>query len=57
MFGNGVSPSTAGEVYLSEYATCSRLITVVKPVSQSWCQAPSGAQDQIFHAVRQLQFC
>jgi hypothetical protein len=23
---------------------------------QSWCQAPSGAQDQIFVAVRQLQF-
>jgi hypothetical protein len=25
--------------------------------SQSWCQAPSGAQDQIFVTVRHLLFC
>jgi hypothetical protein len=25
-------------------------------VSQSWCQAPPGAQDQIFVTVRQLRF-
>jgi hypothetical protein len=26
-------------------------------VSQSWCQAPSGAQDQIYNTARQLRFC
>jgi hypothetical protein len=25
--------------------------------SQSWCQAPSGAQDQIFVTIRHLRFC
>jgi hypothetical protein len=28
-----------------------------RSISKSWCQAPSGAHDQIFMTLRQLRFC
>jgi hypothetical protein len=35
----------------------SHVMTDGQSPSQSWCQAPSGAQDQIVVTVRHLQFC
>jgi hypothetical protein len=32
-------------------------VTLRQTVSQSWCQAPSGAQDQIYVTGTHLQFC
>jgi hypothetical protein len=34
----------------------SHVTTDGKPVSQSWCRAPSRAHDQIFSTVRQLEY-
>jgi hypothetical protein len=34
---------------------CAPFVTAL--CSQFWCQAPSGAQDQIFVSVKQLRFC
>jgi hypothetical protein len=35
----------------------SHITTDGQSASQSWCQAPSGAKDQIFVTVRHLRFC
>jgi hypothetical protein len=56
------------EIYFSfvkcTYRTCnmlsqsqSHVTTHAQSASQSWCQAPSAAQDQIFVTVRQFRFC
>jgi hypothetical protein len=41
----------------SQSQSQSRIATDGQSVSKSWCQAPSGAHDQIFIAVWQLQSC
>jgi hypothetical protein len=40
-----------------QIATQSYVTTDGQSASQSWCQAPSGAQDQILITVRQLRVC
>jgi hypothetical protein len=43
-------------VYL--VSDCLKVKVTLRPtVSQAWCQAPSGAQDQIFVTARQLRCC
>jgi hypothetical protein len=37
--------------------TKSHIMTEGHSSSQAWCQAPSGAKDQIFITVKQLRFC
>jgi hypothetical protein len=50
----GLPPS---ELTNYQHESQSHVMTDGQSISQSWCQAPSGAQEQIYATVRQLQFC
>jgi hypothetical protein len=44
-------------IALTRSESQSHIVTDGQSLSKSWCQAPSGAHDQIFIAVWQFQFC
>jgi hypothetical protein len=58
VFQYGASSSSKdGSVFLCSQVKVTLRRTVSQSVSQSWCQAPSGAHDQIFITVWHLRYC
>jgi hypothetical protein len=56
--GGGIRPLLHTEyITLFKSQTQSHIATNGQSVSKSWCRAPSGAHDQIFITVWQLQSC
>jgi hypothetical protein len=51
------SSLTRGWVFQLTNSTQSHITTDGQSASQPWCQAPSGAQGQIFVTVRHLRVC
>jgi hypothetical protein len=49
--------SASSTHHFPSHQSQSHITTDGQSASQSWCQAPSGAQDQIFVTVRHLKFC